>query len=133
MLHTLFIRPLSAPTFSGFWQSWNPVYRYFTLFWFYRPLRRHLPRQAAVYLTFIASGLLLHDLPFNLSADIARGQAPIPAVTLLFAIFGGMALVSEVRQLNLAGQPTWVRIAANLVWLGTGFELQHLILALLPS
>src|SRR5262249_1442167 len=87
-LRNFFVRPLCAGSFAEFWRLWNPVYGYVLLFFIYRPLRRHVPRPVAVYLAFLASGFLLHDLPFNLSVDLSRGRIGIPAVTLLFAIFG---------------------------------------------
>jgi hypothetical protein len=85
-LWNFFIRPLYARSFTEFWQNWNPVYGYVLLFYFYRPLRRYVPRPVAVYLTFLGSGFLLHDVPFNLSADFFRGRLEIPAVTLLAVI-----------------------------------------------
>src|SRR5215207_840968 len=83
-----FVRPLCASSFSKFWNYWNPVYGYVLLFYMYRPARRFLPRPVAVFLTFLASGFLLHDLPFNISADIYRSRLAVPSVTILFAIFG---------------------------------------------
>src|SRR3954453_14332842 len=52
----------------------------------FAPLRRLLPRTLALYATFLASRLLLHDLPFNFTADWSRGNVPVPSVTILVAI-----------------------------------------------
>ncbi|MGH3426661.1 MAG: hypothetical protein ACRDQZ_03690, partial [Mycobacteriales bacterium] len=74
LLGRFFLTPLGARSFADFWRLWNPVYGYVLLFFVYRPLRRWIPRPAAVYLTFLASCFLLHDLPFSLSAYLARGH-----------------------------------------------------------
>ena len=46
--------------------SFSRYLRYFS----YRPLRRALPRPAAMFVTFIACGFLLHDLPAGSSRGI---------------------------------------------------------------
>jgi hypothetical protein len=83
-----------------------------------------------VYLTFLASGFLLHDLPFNLSADLDRGRLEFLAVTLLFAVFG-LTLLSEALGINLSRFPPWVRAASNLAWLTAGYVLRHVLLMLI--
>jgi hypothetical protein len=92
-----------------------------------------MPRPFAVYLTFLASGFLLHDLPFNLSADLYRGRLEFPEVTLLFAVFGALALLSEALGLDLSRFPPWVRAASNLGWLTTGYGLRHILLMLIQG
>ena len=128
-----FVRPLCASSFSRFWYYWNPVYGYVLLFYVYRPIRRFLPRPVAVFLTFLVSGLLLHDLPFNISADIYRGQLAVPSVTILFAIFGAFVLISEALHLDLSRYSRWQRAAANLIWLSGGFVLRRIIVAWLQA
>jgi hypothetical protein len=100
------VRPLLAPSLGRFWWAWNPPYAYVLRYFVYAPLRARLPRPVAVYATFLASGLLLHDLPLNLTADWARGQAPVPSVTLLFAILGALTLLSDALRLDLSGRPS---------------------------
>jgi hypothetical protein len=90
-----------------------------------------MPRPIAVYLTFLASGFLLHDLPFNLSADLYRGRLEFPAVTLLFAVFGALALLSEALGLDLSRFPPWVRAASNLGGLTAGYGLRQVLLMLI--
>lgn len=123
----LFIRPLLAPSFGAFWWSWNPPYAYVLRYFVYAPLRARVPHRLALYLTFLASGLLLHDLPFNFTADWSRGARPVPAVTMLFAILGGLTLVSDALRLDLSRAPAWVRAAANLAWIGAAFAIRALL------
>jgi hypothetical protein len=122
-----FWRPLTAPSFGGFWAAWNPPYAYVLRYFVYRPLLVQLPRRTARYLTFLASGLLLHDLPFNFTADLARGEIPVPRTTALFAIFAVLTLVSEVLGLDLSSQRPLVRALANTAWLGAAFGLGKLL------
>jgi hypothetical protein len=132
-LSNFFLRPLCAPSFRDFWRAWNPVYGYVLLFFVYPTLRRYLPRRAAVYGSFLFSGFFLHDLPFNLPADLSRGRLEIPAVTLLFAIYGGLTLLSEALRIDLSQRPTWLRATANLGWLGIGLTLRNIILTTLHA
>jgi hypothetical protein len=81
--------------------------------------------------TFLASGFLLHDLPFNRSANLYRGRLEFPAVTLLFAVFGALALLSEALGLDLSWFPPWVRADSNLGWLTAGYGLRHVSLMLI--
>ena len=84
-----------------------------------------------MYLTFLVSGFLLHDLPFHRSADLYRGRLELPAVTLLFAVVGALAPLSEARGLDLSRFPPWVRAASNLGWLTAGYGLRHVSLMLI--
>src|SRR5690348_16822353 len=61
MLRTWVVKALGAPSFTEFWQYWNPVYGYFLYYYAYRPLHRFLPRALAMWLTFVACGFVLHD------------------------------------------------------------------------
>ena len=92
---TWFLKPLGAPSFRAFWTYWNPVYGYLLLYFVYRPLRRYLPRSIATFLTFVVSGLLLHDLPFTISAEIVRGQAVVPSGTILPGAAAVIVVCSE--------------------------------------
>jgi hypothetical protein len=61
-LKNWFERSWGARSFADFWRCFNPVYGYYLSYHAYRPLRRVVPRALAMWLTFIASGFLLHDL-----------------------------------------------------------------------
>lgn len=58
-----FVKPFGARSFAAFWRQWNPVYGYYLYYFCYRPLARRLPRPAAMLITFVACGFVLHDLP----------------------------------------------------------------------
>jgi hypothetical protein len=121
------IDPLTAATFRGFWAAWNPPFAYVLGYFVYTPLRTRLPRRTAWLLTFLASGLLLHDVPFNFTADIAAGKLPVPTTTALFAIFGLLTLVSEPLGVDLRRRSPFVRALANVAWLASGFLVRRLL------
>ncbi len=104
-----FIRPFAAPSIAEFWRRWNPVYGYFLSKYSYRPLLGVMPRQAAIFSTFVVCGLLLHDVPAWI---FARRVLP-PGATIAFSTFGAGALVSERCHMNLSRQPVTVRAAVN--------------------
>ena len=130
-LRNFFLVPLCSRSFGEFWRLWNPIFGYVLIFFVYRPLRGRMPQPVAVYLTFLPSGFLLHDQPFNLSADLYRGRLEFPVVTLLFAVFGLLTLLSEALAIDLSRFPPWVRAASNVVWLTTGYGLRHVLLMLI--
>jgi hypothetical protein len=80
--------PLLAPSFAGFWRSWNPVWGYYVRWWCYRPARRVLPRPAAVLVTFSASGRA-HNL-----IAVALSHRVNPFVTVWFVAYGAVTVVS---------------------------------------
>ena len=84
-------RTWAAPDIASFWRFWNPVYGYALNRYAYRPLRGALPRPAALWLTFVACGFVLHDL---VGWALIR-HAHFPEMTLLFAIFGAAVVSAE--------------------------------------
>ncbi len=108
-----FIRPFGARSFAEFWRLWNPVYGYFLSYYVYRPLTRIFPRPAAILLTFVAAGFLLHDLP----AWLATRRVLPPGATIAFVLFGIGAIVSDWLGMDLGSWPTWLRALVNVAYL----------------
>jgi hypothetical protein len=128
-LYRLLLRPLAAPNLGAFWRQWNPPLGYLLLFHVYRPIRRVLPRHAAVLATFVTSGFLLHDLPAN-GLGVFGGWANLGG-TLLLTVLGLLTVLADVFSLDLSDSPTWVRVLANVGLLSIGFALRGLILSAL--
>jgi hypothetical protein len=128
-LARLTLRPLAAPSFARFWREWNPPLAYVLLYFVYRPVRRHLPRRAALFLTFVASGFVLHDLPAN-GADVLRGRIDLSG-SLLLALFGVLALATDALGMDLSRRPAWVRVLANGTLVAAGFALRRAVLAMI--
>jgi D-alanyl-lipoteichoic acid acyltransferase DltB (MBOAT superfamily) len=121
-----FIRPFGAPSFAIFWRRWNPVYGYFLYYYSYRPLTRILPRPAAMLITFVACGFVLHDLPAWL---FVRRVLP-PGATIAFVFFGAGAIASERLHMDLSRWPVAGRAAANIGYLLISVLLMLLIVRL---
>jgi hypothetical protein len=121
------VGPLTAPSFAGFWRSWNPVWGYYLWYWCYRPARRVLPRPAAVMVTFTASGLAHNLLAVLLSHRLN------PFVTVWFLVYGAVAVVGEALHMNLSRLPAAARIAVNLAYLVGCYRLVGPLLPHPPS
>jgi hypothetical protein len=117
LLRQMFSRSFGAGSFDRFWRYWNPVYGYALYYWCYRPLRRYLPRDACVALTFAASGFLLHDLPtgwwIRLIRSFQAGGFPIPFVALWFSLMGVLTILSRALRLDYSRWPFAARAAVN--------------------
>lgn len=113
-----FADALTAASFRGFWQHWNPLYGALLQTLVYQPLRRRVGRAAAGLATFAASGWLLHDLPVNL---IVHGPSPSrwwpPLVTVSFVLCALLAQASDRLGLRYASWPAPARVLVNLAQL----------------
>ncbi len=76
----------------------EPLYGYFLFYWAYKPLRAVLPRPAAAWLTFLVSGLVLHDM---IGWTLGR-RVQAPTMTIMFALLGGVAVRDQRRRSVLA-------------------------------
>jgi hypothetical protein len=108
-------RSFGARSFTAFWHYWNPVYGYYLYYWFYRPLRRFMPRPAALLLTFAVCGFLLHDLPH-------LPFSGVPLITLWFLLLGAGVIISEALSMDLSRQSFIVRATVNVLYLAGSFE-----------
>jgi D-alanyl-lipoteichoic acid acyltransferase DltB (MBOAT superfamily) len=118
-----FVRPFGAPSPAAFWRRWNPVYGYYLYYYVYRPLSRVTPRAAAVLLTFVICGFLLHDLP----AWVFTRRVLPPGATIAFVFFGVGAIASEWLHMDLSRRPVGVRAAVNIAYLAISIGAMLLI------
>jgi D-alanyl-lipoteichoic acid acyltransferase DltB (MBOAT superfamily) len=110
-----FIRPFGASSFAQFWRLWNPVYGYFLSYYSYRPLSRLMPRSAAMLITFVACGFLLHDLP----AWVFTGRVLPPGAAITFFMFGLGAIASDRFNMDLSHWPIAARAVVNITYLAS--------------
>lgn len=104
----MFRRSLGAGSLDEFWRHWNPVFGYYLARFVFSPLRRMLPRPAAVVLTFAASGLV-HDGVIWLFGGSTR---------FLFTIWFGLVAIGLVAgsaiDLDYSEQTWPVRVSINV-------------------
>jgi hypothetical protein len=116
-LKNWFERSWGARSFADFWRYSNPVYGYYLSYYAYRPLRRVVPRAVAMWLTFIASGFLLHDF-----VGWALGRRiRFPEMTLVFALLGLGALASDALHMDMSRWPFVARAGANIAYIAVCF------------
>jgi hypothetical protein len=118
-----FVRPFSASSFAQFWRLWNPVYGYFLFYYSYRPLTQMMPRALAKLTTFVACGLLLHDVPAWL---LTRRVLP-PGATIAFTLFGLGAIASERFHMDTSRLPVGLRAGINGAYLVACIGLMLLV------
>ncbi len=117
MLKEMLVRSFGANSFHEFWHYWNPVYGYYLYYKCYKPLKKHLPRQLCVILTFAASGFFLHDLPFGwwirFFHYLQTGDFPIPFVTIWFTLMGAVTLTTRAVKADFGKRKLVFRIIVN--------------------
>lgn len=110
-LRNMLSRSLGAGNFAGFWRHWNPVFGYYLGRYIDSPLRRVLPRAAALVLTFIFCGAL-HDLV----TTAIRGSVSL-FFTPWFLFFGLGVVLGRQAGWSFSTRSWSVRAAINLAYL----------------
>ncbi|MGB5757903.1 MAG: hypothetical protein WBM50_13385 [Acidimicrobiales bacterium] len=111
-LRNMLSRSLGAGSFTEFWRHWNPIWGYSLGRFVSAPLRRVLPPAPAVITTFAVSGAL-HDL----AATLIRRSATF-VITPWFLLLGVGVVFGRFSAMDLSQRPGWVRVTANLAYLG---------------
>ena len=106
-------RSFGATSFAGFWQYWNPIWRYGLVKYVYEPTRRILPWAAAFITTFIVSGAI-HDL-----ATMAVSRSFAFFFTPWFFLLDVGAVLGQALGMNFGKRPFWQRAAVNFTYLLT--------------
>jgi len=73
-----------------------------------------MPRAPAVVITFLVCGFLLHDL----LGWILRGKIGFPEMTIMFLLWGGGVVVSDVSHMDLSNRPLLVGVGVNICYIG---------------
>ncbi len=115
-------KPFGAPTFTEFWQYWNPVWSYYLRFYCYRPLRKFFSRAPAALATFLVCGLA-HDLPIGALAYFSTGRPPLFTLTVFFALIGALMLFTEKIRFQFAFVPVGFRWVIHVAVLALFFQL----------
>lgn len=105
-------RSLGASSFAGFWQYWNPIWGYALARYVYAPLRKVLPAGLAVFLTFVACGVV-HDL---IAGALLNTRSVV--CTLMFCLLGVGVVIGSAMKMDLSGKPWWLRASVNLTYVG---------------
>ncbi len=106
-LYNMLYRSLGAPSFSVFWQYWNPIFGYVLGKYVYRPANSILPTAVALLVTFVVCGMF-HDM----FATLVAGRI-VYVCTLWFFFLGLGVLLSRLMKMDLTGRRWSTRAIAN--------------------
>lgn len=127
-LRIMFIKSFQANSVKEFWNYWNPLFGYVTLFYIYKPLTKKVPRPVRVLTTFILSGFFLHDLllwwPF---CWIITYKTRFPLGTIMFIFLAIILLIFEKIGFTTKRYPTMVRVLTNISYILVSFALTVLV------
>lgn len=114
-------RSLGAPTFSGFWQHWNPVWGYYLSRYIAGPVGNITGASLATIVTFAVSGAL-HDLAVS-----AVKTKIIVFFTPWFIFMGLMVVITSQTGISLRRQRWGIRALFNLGLIIAGFAMAQVV------
>ncbi len=114
-------RALGAKNFSDFWTYWNPIFGYYLGTKVYRPLKKYIPANIALILTFVFCGSI-HDLVTTL----IRKQISL-FFSVWFFIMVICVIITKITRYNLSTKKWIVRAMANTTIIGLSFYATHLL------
>jgi len=128
ILKSMFVKAFEAKSAKEFWNYWNPVFGYFMLFYFYKPLTNKVPRAIRVIATFTVSGFFLHDLllwwPF---CWMIAYKTHFPFGTVWFIFLAIIMLLLEKIGFNTEKYSPGIRVLTNLGYLSVALGLTLLV------
>jgi D-alanyl-lipoteichoic acid acyltransferase DltB (MBOAT superfamily) len=101
-------RSLGASSFAGFWRYWNPIFGYGLGRYVFVPLKRIVPPDVALVVTFVVCGALHDGVTM-----VARGSAAF-LFTPWFFLLGLGVLFGQAVNMDLSRMPWGVRAGANI-------------------
>lgn len=102
-------RSLGAKNFSVFWNFWNPIFGYYLGLKVFKPLKKRLPANISLVVTFIFCGLI-HDLV----TTMVRGKLSL--FFFVWFLWMGIAVVlTKSINYDLSTKQWVVRAMANLL------------------
>ncbi|WP_130736509.1 acyltransferase [Flavobacterium sp. J27] len=114
-------RSLGASNFSTFWNFWNPIFGYYLGTKIFRPLKKILPIELSIVITFVFCGLI-HDFVTSL----LRGEMAL-FFSVWFLIMGVVVVLSKLVNYDLSHQKWIIRAFVNLFIIGFCFLATSLL------
>jgi len=128
ILKSMFVKAFRAKTAKEFWNYWNPVFGYFMLFYFYKPLTNKVPRAIRVIATFTVSGFFLHDLllwwPF---CWMIAYKTHFPLGTVWFLFLAIIMLILEKKGFSTERYSPEIRVLTNFIYISIALGLTLLV------
>ncbi len=118
-LRNMLLRSLGAPSFSIFWQYWNPIFGYALGKYIYQPLKAVFPDWLCLLVTFVVCGMF-HDM----FATVFAGKL-VYVCSVWFFFMGLGVVVSRILRMDLS-QSYWVtRAVANSMYVAACLTIAH--------
>ena len=119
-LKTSVSKAFNAKSFKLFWRNWNPLYGYLLSKYINRPLSKMTNGTVSSLLTFLFSGLILHDLWIMPLFDILFKKVLFFPVTLIFFCYWVMMTLEHSNKLRRNIHNVNIHILINICYILTG-------------
>jgi len=110
-LRAMFARSLGASSFAGFWRYWNPIFGYVLGRYVFVQLKRVLPSNLSLVLTFVVCGVF-HDL---VTSAVRGSPAFLFTPWFLFLAIG--VLLGGAMRMDTSSRSWPVRAGINIAYL----------------
>ncbi len=110
------IKAFHSKSFKLFWRNWNPLYGYMLSKYINRPLSKTTNGTISSLLTFLFSGLILHDLWVMPLFCILFKKVPFFPVTLVFFCFWIVMAVENSFKLRSHLENDKIHVLINIVY-----------------
>ncbi|NVO20824.1 MAG: hypothetical protein HXX13_14075 [Bacteroidetes bacterium] len=106
-----------ARSFKLFWRYWNPLLGYILSKYIYKPLSKIMSDRISTILTFIFSGLILHDSWFMPLCYFVFKKPVFFPVTIIFFCFGIVSVAEDSLKLRDHIENDKVHVLINMIYI----------------
>jgi hypothetical protein len=129
-LKTSVSKAFHAKSFKLFWRNWNPLYGYMLSKYVNRPVFNMTNGTISSMVTFIFSGLILHDLWVMPLIYMVSGKILFFPVTIIFFCYWIMMALENAFNLRKQVSNDKIHVLINVCYLVCGSAVGGLISAL---
>ncbi len=105
-----------ARSFKLFWRYWNPLYGYILSKYIHKPLSKKMNDKISTLITFVLSGLILHDSWFMPLYYILFNKFVFFPVTIIFFCFGIILIIEDSFRLRKNILDDKAHVLINIVY-----------------
>ena len=115
-LRTSVNKAFQSPSFRLFWRNWNPLVGYFLSKNVNRPVARKLNGVISSLLTFLFSGLILHDIWIMPLFYIFLDKVVFFPVTFIFFCFWFVMIAENLIKFRENVTNTTIHVLINIIY-----------------
>ena len=130
-LKTSIAKAFHSKSFKLFWRNWNPLFGYMLSKYINRPLSKMTNGKISSLLTFLFSGLILHDLWIMPIFYILFKKVPFFPVTLIFLCFWIGMVFENLFKLRIYSGNDKLNVFINIAYILAGSIAGGIISALI--